>query len=256
MRFSFNSRLAAACAGMFALGAAKTSFAQADTKPPEELPTIILNKPAEPVVELETDVAAENGRIRLKPAKIAAPAGVIIAAPDDEIIIEGNPDINGDPDSPDAPPTVRRKLKIEKGDKKIEGDIEQRLARMERMIERLVEREKVGAFAFNEKEFGKLQRDLNRATRDADIAVKRLEKGHPEFGRNFTFEHKIAVAGSAKAQRKALEAQRKALQKQMEAIDKRLDSLKDEADENGDGAEKLKEQESESSKESSTNTDK
>ena len=254
MRFSFTSRLAAACAGMFALGAAQTSFAQADTKPPEELPTIILNKPAEPVVELETDVAAENGRIRLKPAKIAAPAGVIIAAPDEEIIIEGKPDINGDPDSPDAPPTVRRKLKIEKGDKKIEGDLEERLARMERMIERLVEREKVGAFAFNEKEFGKLQRDLNRATREADIAVKRLEKGNPEFGRNFTFEHKIAVAGSAKAQRKALEAQRKALQKQMEAIDKRLESLEDEAD--SDAAEKSEEHESESSKESSASTDK
>jgi hypothetical protein len=248
MRLSYISK-AALCASITALAAAQTSFAQADIKPAEELPpTIILNKPAEPTVELEAGAGAEGGRIRLKPAKIAGPAGVVIAAPDEEIIIEGKPE------SPDAPPTPRRKVKIEKGEKKIEGDMEQRLARMERMIERLVEREKVGAFAFNDKQFGKLQRDLDRATREADIAVKRLEKGHPEFGKNFTFEHKIAVAGSAKAQRKALEAQRKALQKQMEAIDKRLESLEDDADE--DGAEKSEEQESESSKESSTSTDK
>jgi hypothetical protein len=239
MKFSFDTKRtirnyqtfikAAFCAGVVAIGA-QSAFAQADTKPAEDQPPIILNKPADP---------AGKG--------IAAPGGVLVTAPDEEIIIDTKPRFRDEPDSPDAPPTVRRKIKIEKGDKRIESDVEQRLARMERMIERLAERENDGTFAFNDQQFGRLQKDLNRATREADIAVKRLELEHPEMGKNFTFEHKIAVAGSAKTQRKALEAQRKALQKQMEAIDKRLESLKDEAND---------ERESESSKENSTNSDK
>jgi len=247
-------RISAACTALAAISIAQSSFAQPDTKPPEDQPPIILNKPLDPAMDSESDMIVEPGRIQLKPAKIGAPAGVIIAAPDEEIIIEGAPKIDGKPESPDAPPAIRRKIRIEKGDKKAEADIEQRLARMERMIEKLVEREKVSAFAFNDKEFSRLQKDLNRATREADIAVKRLEKGHPEFGKNFTFEHKIAVAGNAKAQRKALEAQRKALQKQMEAIDKRLESLENAPDE--DNNEKLEEHESEVTKESSTTTEK
>jgi hypothetical protein len=253
-----NVSRAALCAGIVALGAAQDSFAQADAKPPEEKPTIILNKPAETAAKLDND--AGPGRVRLdfgNDSTTAAPAGVLVTAPDEEIIIEGKPKIGGGPDSPDAPPMVRRKVKIEKGDRKIEGDVEQRLARLERMIERLTERETEGAFAFNDKQFGKLQKDLNRATREADIAVKRMEKGNPEFGKNFTFEHKIAIAGSAKAQKKALEAQRKALQKQMEAIDKRIESLKDAADDDGDvREEKSEEHQSEISKESSTSSDK
>jgi hypothetical protein len=266
MTLSFNARrdtrtnsrigIAALLAAMTVLASTQSSFAQSDAKPADDQPTIILNKPADPAVEINADVLVEPGQICLKPLNIAGPSDVVIAAPDEEIIIEGKPKLGGGPDSPDAPPAIRRKLKIEKGERK-EGDIEQRLARMERMIERLVERESVGAFAFNDKEFSRVQKDLNRATREAEIAVRRLDKGHPEFGKNFMFEHKIAVAGSAKAQRKALEAQRKALQKQMQAIEKRLESLEDEGDDDDEnGSEKLQEEESQSSKESSTSSDK
>ena len=102
------------------------------------------------------------------------------------------------------------------------------MERLERMIEDLSEhdrpRRKDAPFEYEQKEFGRVQKEIERAGRDAEIALKRLRK-HPRTENDFVFEHKIEIAGNAKMQRKALEAQRKALEKQIEALNRQLQSL-------------------------------
>jgi hypothetical protein len=76
-----------------------------------------------------------------------------------------------------------------------------------------------------------VQKEVDRAAREADVAIRKFHFAHPGGEDNFVFEHNIAIAGSVKAERKALEAHRKALEKQLEAIDQRLEKLDDEEEE-------------------------
>jgi hypothetical protein len=166
-------------------------------------------------IEVDTQIKAPKG-------KISAPPGVIIAAPDEDMILETAP---GKP-----------RVQIKKNpDGKPNGDIERRLERMERMIENLVENDRVNrknspVLAFNGKELDKLQKDLDR------VATFRKAPKPPKG--DFNFEHHFSFKGDGKNQRKVLEAHRKALQKQLEALDRQVESLDQEAEANGDGSEK------------------
>ena len=150
-----------------------------------------------------------------------------------------------EPDSPEPPAPARRKVQIVR-DGDSAADFERRLARLERMIENIVSEGKgkkafafgPGAFPpdihFDQKEFGKMRKEIDRATREADLAARRIQKIHPNINREIRIEGKLA-GPHGKMQRKALEAQRKALEKQLQALDHRLESLppeEDSADEN------------------------
>jgi predicted ribosome quality control (RQC) complex YloA/Tae2 family protein len=152
---------------------------------------------------------------------------VIIAAPDEEIILQSAP----------GKPRVQIKKNLES---KANGDIERRLDRMERIIENLVENDRMlrkhgPVVAFNGKEFAKVQKDMDRAMREADIAIRRMPK---PVRNDFNFENHFSFKGDGANQRKVLEAQRKALQKQLEVLDRQLESLDQEPEANGDGSEK------------------
>jgi hypothetical protein len=171
-------------------------------------------------IEVDTQIKAPKG-------KISAPPGVIIAAPDEEIILQSAP----------GKPRVQIKKNLES---KANGDIERRLDRMERIIENLVENDRMlrkhgPVVAFNGKEFAKVQKDMDRAMREADIAIRRMPK---PVRNDFNFENHFSFKGDGANQRKVLEAQRKALQKQLEVLDRQLESLDQEPEANGDGSEK------------------
>src|SRR5688500_10348125 len=127
-------RAAAVLIGLIALGAVPSiTFAQADE--PSKPPTLILESPAADKL----------------PGEPAAP------------------------DSPASPAPPRRELKIVH-DTEPSAAFEHRLARLERILEDLVaERKAPGKkafafapdFAFDQKEFGKMQKEIDRATREA-----------------------------------------------------------------------------------------
>lgn len=187
---------------------------------------------AQDIVEVERDAVVEANRageisIETRTGPIAAPAGVFVAAPDEEIIVA--PKKAGSPDAPKPPAVSRKKAKAKDGG--ADSDMERRLERIERMVESLAENDRMakkgGAVFFDGKEFAKVQKDIDRATRDANLAMRKMHRGVPGED-EFVFEHKVAIAG-LKSQRKALEAHRKALQKQVEALDKQLEALDEEA---------------------------
>ena len=187
----------------------------------QDLPpaNVAVDAPVE--IEVDTQIKAQKG-------KISAPPGVIIAAPDEEIILE----------TASGKPRVEINKKVRAG--KADSDIERRLERMERLIENLVEndhmlRKNAPVVAFNGKEFAKVQKDMDRAMREADMAIRKMPK---PVKNDFNFEHHFSFKGDGKNQRKVLEAQRKALQKQLEVLDRQLESLDQEAEANGDGIEK------------------
>lgn len=100
-------------------------------------------------------------------------------------------------------------------------------------------RKKGEALEFNEKEMAKVQREIERAAREAGTIARQFHRGHPDGkddflpgGKgNFVFEHDFGIAGDAKFQRKALEAHRKALEKQLESINKRIEALDESGEE-------------------------
>ena len=164
----------------------------------------------------------------------AAPTGVVGAASGEEIL-DAAPSAPRPPKRPGAGPKPLTPGKAPKGPtvflkKGKDTSVEQRLERLERMIENPAEedrmRRKNAPLAFQQKEFARAQKEIERAGRDAEMAVRRLRK-HPGMANDFVFEHKIEIAGNARMQRKALEAQRKALEKQIEVIDQRLESLEE-----------------------------
>ena len=232
----FSRSILPAAASFCALGfSAHLLFAQeeAPSKPPVTL--------TPPNVEVENDAVTEASEDKLElrsgKARIAAPPGVVIAAPDEEIILESKP-------RKVAPPVG---VKPPKGEKKVrivkmgEGEdaLERRLERLEQKLEALAENDRMlrkQSLALNEKQLAKIQGDIDRATREADVAVRRF-KFQPGEQNDFVFEHKFAIAGDGKSQRKALEAQRKALEKQLEAINQRLDTLEEDGNED-DGDQK------------------
>ena len=167
-------------------------------------------------VEVDTQIKAPKG-------KISAPPGVIITAPEEDIILETSP---GKP---------RVQINKKNREDKPNSEIERRLQRMERLIENLVENDLVNrkngpVVAFHGKEFDKLQKDLNR------VATFRKTPKPPKA--DFNFEHHFSFKGDGKTQRKVLEAQRKALRKQLEALDRQLESLEFEGDPDVNGSEK------------------
>ena len=223
IRLSTFSKTVSVIASCAALQIALPAYSQ--ELPPSDVPA------AAPVeVEVDTQIKAPKPAKR---ARVAAPPGVIVAAPDEDIILETAP----------GKPRVQLKKNAEG---KANVDIERRLDRMERMIENLVENDRMNrkngpVVAFNGKEFEKLQMDLDR--------VATLRKA-PKLGKDdFNFEHHFSFKGDGKNQRKVLEAQRKALQKQLEVLDRQLESLDQEAEANGDGSEKKAEQEAQNSQE-------
>jgi hypothetical protein len=198
--------------------------------------------PADVIADAPVEIDVDTQIKAPKPARIAAPPGVIIAAPDEDIILETAP----------GKPRVEINKKVRTG--KADSDIERRLDRMERMIETLVENDRMNrkngpVVAFNGKEFAKVQKDMDRAMREADIAIRKM----PKIGKDdFNFEHHFSFKGDGRNQRKVLEAQRKALQKQLEVLDRQLESLDQEEQAKDDGSEKKAEQESQSSQETET----
>jgi chaperonin cofactor prefoldin len=146
---------------------------------------------------------------------------VIVAAPDEEVVIKAKK-----PAPPAGPKAPKGAPKMVIRHKQGEDSMERRMARLEQMVERLAEREqRLERFEgdFQRPELGKLQEDIERAARDADLAMRRFHRAGK--GKDFVFEHKFALEGDVKMQRKALEAQRKAMEKHLEAIDKQLEKL-------------------------------
>ena len=65
------------------------------------------------------------------------------------------------------------------------------------MIENLAENDRMTrkqAFEFNGKEFARVQKEIDRAMRDADRTVKRMNPG-PGGKDDFVFEHKFEFEG-------------------------------------------------------------
>src|SRR5688572_4031990 len=146
----------------------------------QEQPPADVTADAPVEVEADTQIKAPKAAKR---ARIAAPPGVIIAAPDEDIILET------------APGKPRVQLK-KNADGKANADIERRLERMERMIENLVENDRMNrkngpVVAFNGKELERLQKDLDR------VATFR-KPGKDEFN----FEHHFSFKGDGKVHRK------------------------------------------------------
>ena len=188
--------------------------------------------PSDVTVDAPVEIEADT-QIKAPKAKISAPPGVIIAAPDEDIILET------------APGKPRLQINKKNPDGQANADLERRLERMERMIENLVENDRINrkngpVVAFNGKEFAKAQKDIDRAMREADIAIRKMPKTPKS---DFNFEHHFSFKGDGKNQRKVLEAQRKALQKQLEALDRQLESLEFEAEPDANGREKEAEKE-------------
>ena len=108
------------------------------------------------------------------------------------------------------------------------------MQRLEQKLDALAERERTSRkneLVLNDKAMAKVQKEIDRASREADVAIRKFHFTHPGGEDAFAFEHKFHVAGTSKAQRKALEAQRMALEKQLEAIDRRLEELEEEGEE-------------------------
>ncbi|HEX7859470.1 MAG TPA: hypothetical protein VF773_04030 [Verrucomicrobiae bacterium] len=228
----FSRSILPAAASFCALGfSAHLLFAQEEAP---SKPTVTLTPPN---VEVENDAAIEAGEDKLElrsgKARIAGPPGVIIAAPDEEIILESKPRKVAQPVGV-KPPKAEKKVRIVKMGEG-EDALERRLERLEQKLEALADNDRMlrkQSLALNEKQLAKIQGDIDRATREADVAVRRF-KFHPGEQNDFVFEHKIAIAGDARSQRKALEAQRKALEKQLESINQRLEAI-EENDTEGD----------------------
>jgi hypothetical protein len=194
---------------------------------------IIRSGPPPEVIEIENDAVVEAGKageIRFFRG-VGAPEGVEVISPDDdEIVLDTKPRRAAPPVGPTGPkpPRIVRKVQVgpEGGD-----EMARRLERLESKLEALTERERMMRrenVALNEKQLARVQREVERAAREADVAIRKFQFAHPGGEEGFAFEHRVAVAGSAKAQRKALEAQRKALEKQLEAIDRRLEEMTEE----------------------------
>src|SRR5687768_9521554 len=122
---------------------------------------------AQPALEAENEAVIEAGRgkdviIRSsnKPF-IAGPAGVIVAAPDEEVFSDTAPAISDAPDAPDAPKApdapraARPKRKIQNQNE--DESVQRRLMELERKIDNLAERDRIrlknSPFEFNQKEF-------------------------------------------------------------------------------------------------------
>lgn len=202
----------------------------------EEKQAIIRNSPGPGVIEIENDAVVEAGKsgeveIRTFKRPIGGPAGVEVISPDEEIVIDTKPKKPTPPKGP-KPPKVEKKIRITNGD----GDEEmaRRMERLEQKLEAMSERNQSmrrNEIVLNDKAMAKVQREVDRAAREADVAIRKFHFAHPGGEDAFAFEHKFHIAGTSKAQRKALEAQRMALEKQLEAIDRRLEELGEEGDE-------------------------
>ena len=87
---------------------------------------------AQDIVEVERDAVGEANRtgeisIETRTGPIAAPAGVFVAAPDEEIIVA--PKKAGNPDAPKPPAVSRKKAKAKDGG--ADSDMERRLERID-----------------------------------------------------------------------------------------------------------------------------
>lgn len=200
----------------------------------EEKPSIIRRSPAPGVIEIENDAVVEAGKdgeleIRTFKGPIGGPAGVEVVSPDDEdIVIDNRPKKPVPPGGP-RPPRIEKRIKI--GPNGVDEELARRMERLEQKLDALAERERMmrkNELVLNDKAMAKVQREIDHAAREADAAIRKFHFAHPGGEDEFRFEHKVAIAGTAQVQRKALEAQRKALEKQLEAIDRRLEELEDE----------------------------
>ena len=143
------------------------------------------------------------------------------------------------PDAPEpARPNAPRKARA-----RADGSVEERLERLERMIEELVARDKATygndgtshrwqGYKLDPNEFGRMQREMERANKEVERAAKEASRNLQEAQKNWNFEgfqnFQWGDFKNPKAHRKALEAQRKALEKQLQAVEQRLDALQDE----------------------------
>ncbi|MGZ8938117.1 MAG: DUF5320 domain-containing protein [Limisphaerales bacterium] len=212
-----------------------------------------------PALQAENDAVIEAERS--EEVIIRSSKGPRVGASDEEIFLDSAPVAPKPPKvlkgpkalkSAKAPKQPKGPVVVLKKERITDAGLEQRMERLERMIEDLAGNHsegdrihmKNGPFEFQEKEFGRLQKEIERAGRQAEIAAKRF-RGHPGMENDFVFEHKIEIAGNARMQRKALEAQRKALEKQLEVIDQRLESLEqnDEGEEGQEEGDELREEE-------------
>ena len=212
-------------------------------------------EPASPDEEIASeDVVPPRAGVAIAAPVPVAPRRPRVAVAAVMPVAPGIPYIAAEP--PDALEPARPGSAPRKARARADGSVEERLDRLEKMIEELVGREKGGfsygtygkGSAFHDawqghdpKEFARMQRELERANKEVERAAKDAARSLQEAQKNWNFEgfqnFQWGDFKNPKAHRKALEAQRKALEKQLQAVEQRIDALQDEEEELDEKAE-------------------
>lgn len=161
---------------------------------------------------------------------IVAPAALAVPSPSvAPLIASAGPEPL--PPGEDGPrPPKARSAKINKN----EATLERRMDRLEKMLEQLLARDgspknkETGLnFNWNDNEFGRMQKEIERAAKDAERVAMEMQKTHAQHWKDAGWPG----GKHFKMQRQVLEAQRKNLERQLQSVEQRLDALEDEEEE-------------------------